>query len=220
MARTLYVTLIGILVLALTGCGGGGSNSGSPQAFYTTTILSDPNLDGDIEQVNTTTFIITQGMSSTVQSVFAGVDPVSFTETRAFLDFPLGGANGVPYNAVIDSAALDIFINSVQTNSGTVPILIDLVETQPSLSNTDFDRNLLPALATISIVPPISPTDVGNYVHVDITALMVLAQSMGLPDFQIRILEDSGTSVGLIEINDTTGTNRPSLAPLLTVTYH
>jgi hypothetical protein len=49
---------------------------------------------------------------------------------------------------------------------------------------------------------------------------MAEAQRLGLPDFQIRILEDLGpVSPGLIEINDTTGANRGLLAPLLQVEY-
>jgi len=160
-------------------------------------------------------------MSPAVQSIFAGVDPVSLTETRAFLDFPLGGTGGIPYNAVIDSASLDIFINDVQPTPTTVPILIYLVSFQPpTLLATDYDRNLQPPLFTLSVIPTISSADIGHNINIDVTNLMVNAQSMGLTDFQVRILEDFGSSPGLIEINDSTGANRSSLAPLLTVTYH
>lgn len=220
MKYTLHVVLMGFTILALSGCGGGGSGSGTQQSSYTTTILSDPTVDGDIEQTQTS-YIVTQGMSPSVQSVFAGVDPVSLNESRAFLDFPLGGSGGIPYNAVIDSASLNIFINDVQPSPTTVPILIDLVSFQPLiLQDTDFDRTLQPPLVILDSVPIISSADTLHDRTIDVTNLMVEAQSLGLTDFQVRILEDFGSAAGFIEINDSTGANRPSLAPLLTVTYH
>jgi len=96
---------IACAVISLTGCNNGDDDVGPPTVF-TTQIESDPGFDGDIEQTSPTTFAITQGMSPTVQSVFAGIDPVAHTEFRAFLDFPLTGAGGVPGNAIIDSAFL------------------------------------------------------------------------------------------------------------------
>ncbi len=49
---------------------------------------------------------------------------------------------------------------------------------------------------------------------------MIEAQRLGLLDFQVRIMEDLGPAIPiLLEINDTTGVNRGSLGPLLTVTY-
>ena len=102
---------------------------------------------------------------------------------------------GVPGNAVIVSATLDIVINSIQPQplTGTIPIRIDLVSFQPpTLLPTDFDRTLQPALATITITPPISQADFGNHVFVDVGLLMQEAQRLGLPDFQVRILEDLG----------------------------
>jgi hypothetical protein len=219
MQRMLCAILVGFTILVLPGCGGGGSSS-FPQTFVTS-IVSDSTFDGDIEQTSPNSFTITQGMSQSVQSVFAGVDPVSLNEFRAFLDFPLGGARGVPTNAVIDSAYLEIVIDSIRPVSTTIPVLIELVTFQPpTLLSTDFNRSLQPPLAITSIRPSISPTDVGQNIFIDVTSLMEKAQFMGLTDFQVRILEDFGTSPGLIEINDMTGINRASLAPLLTVTYH
>ena len=220
MKQKLYVLFIGVAILAIAGCDEGSDNN-TTQTSYTTSILSDSTYDGDIEQTSQNSFTITQGMSSSVQSVFAGVDPTTLTEFRAFLDFPLGGADGVPYKAIIDSAYLDIYINSIRPNAGTIPILIELVSFQPpSLVSTDFDRQAQPALLAKSITPPISSGDVGSNISVDVTALMVEAQSKGLTDFQVRILEDFVRDPGIIEINDSTGTNRSSLAPQLTVTYH
>jgi hypothetical protein len=105
--------------------------------------------------------------------------------------------------------------------AGTIPIRIDLVFFQPpTLIASDFNRNSLLPLATTTIIPPISQADLGQHVFVDVTSLMAEAQRLGLPDFQIRILEDLGpVSPGLIEINDTTGANRGLLAPLLQVEY-
>ncbi len=119
-------------ILVLSGCGGGGDDDidNSPRTF-TTQIYSDPVFDGDIEQVSPDVYTVTQGMSSSVQSVLAGIDPVGGTEFRAFLDFPLGGAGGVPSRAIIDSAFLEIYIDDLQPLSGRLPIRVDLVEFQP-----------------------------------------------------------------------------------------
>jgi len=218
--RNKYIMLLVIslaLSISLFGCGGG--SSAPPQIV--TQILSDPAFDGDIKVPLTGTIVVTQGMTPSVQSVFSGIDPATGAEFRAFLDFPLTGVGGVPGNAVIVSATLDIVIDSIQPPAGTIPIRIDLVSFQPpTLTPTDFDPGIQRALAITAIVPPISPADVGQHVFVDVTSLMMEAQRLGLPDFQIRILEDLGAvSPGLIEINDTTGAFRGDLAPLLQVTY-
>ena len=223
MKRTFLYAIMVVISLSLTGCGGGGDGSSAPQ--YTTQILSDPVYDGDIAQdPDTGSFSITQGMTPSVQSVFAGKEPVSLVEYRAFLDFPLSGVGGVPLNAVIVSATLDIVINNIflPAQANTIPIRIELVSFQPpTLVETDFSRTLQPALAFTTIAPPISQADVGNHVFVDVTSLMIEAQRLELPDFQVRILEDLGIVFpGLVEINDTTGGLRGALAPLLEVTYY
>ncbi len=217
MKRVFLAAVMVFAVLAVSGCG----SSSSPPPTVVTQILSDPAFDGDIAQdPQTGVLTVTQGNT---QSVFAGIDPVTGVESRAFLDFPLSGSGGVPLNATIVSATLDIFINSIQPQPlpGTMPVRIDLVSFQPpTLIGTDFDRTLQPALATTIISPPISQADFGNHVAVDVTPLMVEAQRLGLVNFQLRILEDLGTvPLASIEINDTTGANRAVLAPLLEVTY-
>jgi len=206
-------------ILSLSGCGGGDGNS-APRTV-TTQILSDSRFDGDIEQTSPNSFTITQGMSSTVQSVFAGIDPVGGTEFRAFLDFPLTGSGGVPGNAFVDSAFLEIYIDDLQPATGKLPIRVDLVAFQPpTLIGTDFDRTLQPALASVIVSPDISSSDVGVFVPIDVTSLMVEAQRRGLVDFQVRIMEDLGPAIPvLMVIDDSTGANRASRAPLLTVTY-
>ena len=221
MKKTLLPAILVLISLALIGCGGGDHNN--PPPIIVTHILSDPAFDGDIAQTSPTSFTITQGMSATVQSVFAGIDPVSLEESRAFLDFPLTGPNGVPGNAVIVSATLDIVINNVflQVLTDTIPIRIDLVDIPGLLlAPADFSRIQQPAIAFTTLVPPISSADAGTHVLVDVTSLMVQAQRFGLPEFQVRILEDLVVAPpGLIEIDDTTGAFRGTLAPLLQVEY-
>jgi hypothetical protein len=206
-------------ILSLSGCGGGGDNS-APQTFQTQ-IYSDSSFDGDIEQVSTSSFTVTQGMSSTVQSVFAGIDPAGGTEFRAFLDFPLTGSGGVPGNARIDSAFLELYVDDLQPNAGQLPLRVDLVAFQPpTLIASDFDRTAQPALASVVVTPAISRSDIGKFVPIDVTPLMVEAQRQGLVDFQVRIMEDLGPAIPvLMIIDDSTGTNRASVAPLLTVSY-
>jgi len=216
-----FTLAIAFAVISLASCGGGDGGVAPPPPLLTTQILSDPGFDGDIEQTSPLSFTITQGMSPTVQTVFAGINPATLTEFRAFLDFPLTGAGGVPGNAIIDSAFLDIHIDSLQPGVGTIPILIELVSFQPpTLLETDFDRTLQPPLASVVVSPPISQADVGTNVSIDVTPLMVEAQNLGLVDFQVRIMEDLGPAIPvLMEIDDTTGASRDTFAPLLTVTY-
>ncbi len=218
MKRMVCAVLMVVSFVFLAGCG---SDEDNVTPLFSTQILSDPTFDGYIAKAPVTgTFTVTQGNT---QSVFAGIDPVTGTEYRAFLDFPLTGPGGVPGNAIIVSASIDIVINSIQPQplTDTIPIRIDLVNFQPpTLIGSDFDRTIQPALATTTITPPIAQSDFGQHVPVDVTPLMVEAQNLGLLNFQLRILEDLGAlSAGLIEINDTTGVNQTALAPLLTVTF-
>jgi hypothetical protein len=216
-AYVLFIAAVSSL-LGLGGCGGDGS--GPTQVV--THILSDAAYDGDIEQTSPSVYVVTQGMSATVQSVFAGIDPAAGTEFRAFLDFPLSGVGGVPGDATIDSAFLEFFVNDVEPPSGSVPIRVDLVSFQPpTLLGTDFDRSAQPPLASALVQGDVTKADVGNFVAVDVTPLMVEAQRLGLLNFQVRIMEDLGPAIfTLVEIDDSTGTERTSRAPLLTATYH
>lgn len=215
MKRIILVALSAFMIMALAGCGDGTTVVVTPPVppppvLVTTDILSDPAFDGDISE----TFFVNRSINT--QNVVAGIDPNSGLEYRAFLDFHLTGAGGVPGNAIIDSAFLDIFINNVFPQS--IPLQIDLVSFQPpNLIGSDFNR---PALSTILVTPSISPAAIGSHVSIDVTPLMDEAQRLGLLDFQIRIMEDLRfNTLGLIEINNTTGVNRSTLAPLLTVTY-
>jgi hypothetical protein len=208
------------VLLGLCGCGGGGDDGPPPQVM--TQILSDPAYDGDIEQTSPGVYVVTQGMSSSVQSTFAGIDPVAGTEFRTFLDFPLGGAGGIPGDAIIDSAYLEFLVDNLEPPNGSVPIRVDLVSFQPpNLIGTDFDRNAQPALASVLVQGDVNGADIGNFVSVDVTPSMITAQQLGLVDFQVRVMEDLGPAIAtLMEIDDSTGANRRARAPLLTVTYH
>lgn len=216
--RTSWIAMA-CAILTLAGCGGGDGDG--PERF-TTQILSDSRFDGDIEEIGLNSYTVTQGMSLNVQSVLVGIDPVSGNEFRAFLDFPLSGPRGVPGNARIESARLDLYINDLLPITGRLPVRIDLVAFQPpTLIGTDFDRTQLPALASVIISPDITRSDVGTFVPINVTSLMVEAQRRGLVDFQVRIMEDLGPAIPvLMIIDDAIGSNRGARAPQLTVTYY
>ncbi len=226
MKRAFLAVLMVFVSTAQISCG---DTHSTGQPTVTTQILSDAGNDGDIALTTTASFTITQGNT---QTVFAGINPTTGTEYRAFLDFPLTGTNGVPGNAVIVSALLDIYVDSIllQASGDTIPVRIDLVDIEPPypLLDSDFYRSgsisTAPALATTTTSISLSSLSVSNnYVTVDVTNLMVQAQNLLLPDFQVRILEDNsvlGIPPGLIEIDDTTGQYRKDYAPLLQVTYY
>jgi hypothetical protein len=220
MRRTGGLVAMAGALLCLGGCGGGDGDHGAPQIV--TQILSDPGFDGDIELTADGSYVVTQGMSPTVQSVFAGIDPMAGTEFRAFLDFPLAGSGGVPADAFIDSAFLEIFVDDLMPSNGSLPLRVELVSFQPpNLIGTDFDRSAQPPLAAVSVPGDVIGADVGHFIPVDVTPLMIRAQQLGLLDFQVRIMEDLGPAIfTLTVIDDTTAANRPAQAPLLTVTYH
>jgi len=206
-------------LIVLAGCGGGGDNIDQPEIVQTQ-ILSDSGFDGDIEQTGPDTATVTQGMGPNVQTVLAGIDPNTGDEFRAFLHFPLGGPGGVPANARIDSAFLEVFIDDLDPTNAVVPVRVELVSFQQPMVATDFDRTAQPPLAFVTVSPRLGPSDVGKYVPIDVTPLMVEAQRRGLADFQVRIMEDLGPPIdGLFAIDDSTGSNRGKTAPLLTVNY-
>jgi|SRR4051812_3579969 hypothetical protein len=203
-------------VLVIAGCGGGGDTNDQPDILQTQ-ILSDSGFDGYIEQTGPASAAVTQGMGPNVQSVWAGIDPDTGDELRAFLHFPL---SSVPSHARIDSAFLEVFIDELDPSGAVVPVRVELVSFQQPMLATDFDRTAQPPLAFVTVSPRLGPSDVGKYVPIDVTPLMVEAQRRGLADFQVRIMEDLGPPIsGLFAIDDTTGTNRGKAAPLLTVNY-
>jgi hypothetical protein len=204
-------------LLCLAGCGGDRPPVVPPPVV--THILSNPHLDGDIEQTGPGSFIVTQGMTPSIQSVLAGTGQ---TEFRAFLNFPLGGSGGVPFNAFIDSAFLELLIDNVIPVNGSVPIRVELVSFQPpTLIGTDFLRTALPPLGAVLVHGNVTASDIGWFVPVDVTSLMIQVQQLGLVQFQVRIMEDLGPArFTLIVIDDPITSDRPLRAPLLTVAYH
>jgi hypothetical protein len=181
-------------------------------------VFSDPNADGDIAHDPGPPETFTISTASTTLGVLVGIAPLSAIEYRGFLDFPLSGAGGVPANATIVSATLEVFINQVlmAAPATTVPILIDLVSFQPPiLIADDFSRVTQPPLTSRTF--NIFSADARSTVPIDVTTLMREAQRLGLPDFQVRLLLDLTATSGQIEIDD-----RPTVsatAPLLTVEY-
>ncbi|ACH37283.1 lipoprotein, putative [Citrifermentans bemidjiense Bem] len=207
--KLLGLVLVGLL-LVMAGCGGGHDE----RPVIETTIPSDVAVDADILNSRG---VLTVTPASTVNGVFAGVDPNPTKDDvyRAFLHFPLAT---VPLNARIRSADLSIVIKSltVLPPATTVPIRIELVSFTPPVEATDFNQ-LLP-LQSVSIFPPISSADVNREVVVDVTPLMVEAQIRGLRFFQVRIFQENDLTTpvpGLVEIDEETKVN----APLLTVVY-
>lgn len=216
MKRRLIGLVLAVVLIAMAGCGGG---SDEP-VFVQKTIVSDANVDGDIVDaggIRTVSLVTRDGLDG----ILAGIDPGTGDEYRAFIDFPL---TSVPLNARIQSATLSIVVKSltvpVVPSNATVPVRIELVSFDPTLNPplipSYFDRTILLPLATTTIVPPISSTDVNREVNIDVTSLMVEAQLRGEPDFQVRLLEDFGiVTPGLVEIDESSDAN----APLLTVVY-
>lgn len=190
MWKKLSAVFVVLLALNVTGCGSSGSSS---PTVFTTQITSSASVDGYIVD-STPPFLGTA-------SVFAGIDPVGgVSESRTFLDFSLAS---LPSNAVIDFAALRLYINGIQPSGGSVPIRIELVEFPPPLVASDFNTS---AIGSTVVLDTISPVDLGingGYIDIPVTPLVRTAWSRGT-FFQVRIMEDLGlVSPGVIEINET-----------------
>jgi hypothetical protein len=204
--------LVGVLALALAGCGGG--SSGPTTVFIQT--LSAQGADGDIGFTPPPppggSFLISQ--ANFTQNVLFGIDSFG-TEYRAFLDFPLDGSNGggvVPLGAIILSADIEVFVNSISLSS-TVPTLLDLVPF-PVTGLTPADFNSPPLLSRTPF--NLFQSDVNNFVRIDVTSLMVEAQRQGLPNLQLRFLLDFVRgAAGLVNLDD----GPANTAPLLTVQF-
>lgn len=166
MKVTVLAALSAFLILTLTGCGSD-NNDGPP--LFVTEILSDSTFDDDIKLDSFTDVLsIVQGNN---ESVLAGVNPINGDEYRAFLHFSLAS---VPPNAIIESAFLEIFIDNIVTSTDTIPFLIDLVSFPPPLFETDFDL----AARVDPVGFPMYLADLGGYVTIDVTSLMIAAQDL------------------------------------------
>ena len=213
-SRALIYVVFFLVILALNGCSSCDDDCDDPLPLYVADITSDIDADGDIGWTLDDTYIISSVLDT--GNVIAGIDPLTGEEFRGFLDFPLRGADGIPINAAIESASLEIYISGMTDSpSGQdLPFLIDLVAFQPPvLIADDFSRVFQPALLTMPV--DFYPSDVGSFVVIDVTALMDKAQMEGLPDLQLRFLLDFSEISGFIEIDD----NELDTAPLLTVSY-
>src|SRR3569832_1993553 len=98
-STAILASAVACTVLGLAGCGGGGDSGPPPPPVFSTQIMSDQKIDGDIDQTGPNSFTITQGDT---EFVLAGIAPDTLNESRAFLDFPLTGANGIPTDAIIN----------------------------------------------------------------------------------------------------------------------
>jgi hypothetical protein len=215
----LYAALI-LTVVALNGCRGHNDHNhhdqhNDPLPTYYTEIVSDVYADGDIGLALDDTYTVSTAIDT--GSVFAGVEPVTGEEFRGFLDFPLGGVDGIPIDAVIESATLEIFIIGMSDSlPGEIfPFLIDLVDFQPPyLLAGDYSRVIQPPLLTMPF--DFYPSDEGALVVIDMTELVDEAQFQGLPDLQLRFLLAFSAESGFIEIDDADD----ATAPLLKVVYY
>lgn len=213
--RFLCLLMTSLALVFISGCGGGDDEPDYHVEIFSAQILSDQVADGDIAQSPSASLTVTSALNT--GSILAGIDSDSGDEFRGFLDFPLRGPHGVPSGATIDSATLEIFISDlvIPATEQTLPMLVDLVAFQPpTLVSSDFDRLVQPPLLTMPF--DFFPSDIGNFVVIDVTALMDEAQMEGLSDFQLRFVLDFIATTGLLEIDDTTA----DTAPLLTVNYY
>jgi len=203
-----------ISMILIYGCGD--SDDSEPPTLRETQLFSNAQMDGDISFGSPSTYTVSSAY--TTGNILAGIDPVSGDEFRAFLNFPLGGSSGVPLDATIESAVIEIQVNSVTVplTDAVVPIIMELMYFQPpTLLASDFNR-----AALLSLAPFIFYTsDAGQMVAIDVTPLMQEAQRQGLPDFQMRLSFDldSEEESGLIEIDD--DIENDATAPLLRVAY-
>lgn len=215
MGKRLCLVFAAVLLLALSGCGGGDrdrvvitgpgfvgiDDSVAGTAPLLTVnfvdafgpgraiILSDPVSDGDIA-FDPVRSIFTITTDST--PLFFGVDSLSSNrpEFRTFLTFPLDGFGGrdiVPSGATITSATLELFVTEVSF-AGIVPTFLDLVP-YGVLGAADFDAAFLDFRSL-----DFFSSDAGNFVLIDVTPLMQTAQALNLLDFQARLSLDDGVS--------------------------
>lgn len=197
MRHILRIGIVAVAMLAVAACGGGGS--GFPPVFVAEIVSHQPS-DGDIAfDPVLRTFTVASGP----QTLFFGIDELDphLPEYRAFLDFPLDGSTGedrVPADAVIRSAALELYLTEVSF-AATVPALLDLVPYPVSgLSPQDFGS--APLLVRRF---DFFRSDQGRFVTIDVTGFMREVQRLGLSDFQVRFLLDrSVTDFGFVGIED------------------
>jgi hypothetical protein len=213
--------LVGILALVLAGCGGGDDRS-----VITEFIDSNLSVDADITRDLGTGTVGVPILASNTGNVLSGITVdqggTSVADTRGFLNFPL---SAIPLNASIRFASVTVFLNQVTLRDplSPTPFFIDLIDTvtfPPPIKSSDYSA---PFAATRPRLDFLN-TDQGDFVEIEVTSLMVEAQNLSLPSFEVRLgfdidafLADPTTTRGLIEIDDRA--SAPSQRPFLTVEY-
>jgi len=212
MRRLLYLGVVSILVLALSGCGGGDRRT----TIVVDILSSGGTRDGDItfdSVLGTYSPFFSSTPPNTIQ---VGDDPVvAGIVSRGFITFPI---DSIPAGAVIRGATILLPILQVDLLSppSGVSILIDMVSfppldtlvTQPQLENVYNAPEILlgPSLE-------IFPGDAGRDKDFDATDAVINARNLGFSSLQIRIIG----SFGQITIDDL---DPPAgLTPLLIVEY-
>ena len=109
----ILTTAAACALLLLAGCGGDGRDV---DPAFTTQIFSDPALDGDIQQTDPTSFVVTQGMSATVQSVFAGIDPTTQTDTLPIRQHNFQSGDIVGSHAVLKTMGTTRVFSNIASN--------------------------------------------------------------------------------------------------------
>lgn len=215
MNKFIRLGVIAVIMFSITACGRGGDSDVNYPTIFVAQILSNQPADGDISfDPVLQRFTITNGP----ETLFFGIDDLNphLPEYRAFLDFPLDGSTGgdvVPADAVIVSATLELFIDEVSFAT-VVPGLLDLVSYPFSgLRAHDFDSSPF-AFERLNFYR----SDQGNFVAIDVTWLMQMAQRLRLSSFQVRFLLDLAVSdIGFVGLEDLP---RVAItAPRLTVEY-
>ena len=210
MKKVLRIGVVAVVMLFIAACGGGGGDS---RTIFVAQILSDQLADGDIAfDPVLRIFSVTNGPDT----LFFGIDDLNLDlpEYRAFLDFPLDGFTGggvVPLGAIIVSADIEVFVNDILFSS-SVPTILELVPfSVTGLTSADFNRSALATRSPFSI--NVNP-DLGHFVRIDVTSLMIEAQNQAFPSLQLRFLPNS-LAPGLVVLDDAVAGRRP----LLTVEY-
>lgn len=213
MRRLLYLGVASILVLALSGCGGG-----DRRTVFVAEVLSDVSVDGDISLApGETVPLITP--ATAFNEILIGVDEIG-VEYRGFVHFPFDGSTAgdiIPSDADVRFAYLEFFVSSVNL-IGTADFLMDLVSFPPPLVPDDYFRDVTIPLASRTF--PMRPSDLNGFVRIEITPLMREAIRLGLPDFQVRVLLDLPLTFGQFGVDDIPGQTGTFTAPLLHVEYY
>lgn len=208
MKGRIFWLVLGLVVVALAGCGGG-----NDRPLVQRVIASNAGVDGEILKDGTTDALtITIPGGGAGATLRAGVDAATNNEYRAFLDFPIAT---IPPGAIIQSAFLNIVVRNLSTSpaGSSIPLLVELVTYAPPLVGSDFDSAVLLPLSRTQTATTILPADVNDFngVDINVTSLLVEARTQGLAFFQVRLLEDFVTTpLGIVTIDDSDA-NPPQL---------